>query len=216
MYLATVTVCLLQLSGINTAIIYSGSLLEDAGFSERMQVVGVVIIGLILFLGVLPASYFMDIAGRRTLMMVSHAGMAASLAGVSAVGFAADGSDKTAAAVSLALICLFCLFFSVGAGPVPFTYVAEIVPEEIRGPGLGFATGTHWLANIAVGVSFPFLMSGLGQGGAYLIYAGLNVGGLLFATFHMVETKKRTLRELGRMLSSKPAPKAAQRRCIVD
>ena len=102
----------------------------------------------VLFAFVIPASLLLDTLGRRTLMMLSHAGMAVCLSGVAASAWAGQG-NRTASAASLALIFLYCAFFALGAGPVPFTYASEIMPDHVRGKGMAFATGAHWVANIA-------------------------------------------------------------------
>jgi len=206
LYLATTSVCLLQLSGINTVIIFSGSLLADAGLGRRMQVLGSVGVSAVLFVGNFPATRFMDSLGRRTLMAASHLGMAACLLGVAAASFAGGGEgDPAAAYASLVLVAVYCFFFSVGVGPVPFTYVAEIMPGEIRGVGMSFATAAHWVANVVVGLTFPFMVSGIGVGGTYLLYAGVNLAGAAFACFHMVESKRKTLQRRPGQLTRRQA-----------
>ena len=207
MYLGTMSVSLLLLGGIDAVVIFSATLFADAGLGRGMQVVGVLSISLVLLLSNYPALRLMDTAGRRPLMMYSHAGMAVALLAVGATMLSGGGGAGAAYGV-LALVVAYCTAFALGVGPVPFIYLSEIMPEEIRGPGMAFAMAVHWLVEIATVVTFPFLVAWWGAGGTFLMYAAFNAAGAAFARFHMVETKQRTLQELTRQLTgaSRPPP----------
>jgi hypothetical protein len=57
------------------------------------------------------------------------------------------------------------------------------------------------LLNLAVGLSFPSLLSYSGIGGAFLLYAVFNFAGGLVCVLFMVETKSHTLGAIRRMLT---------------
>ena len=54
-------------------------------------------------------------------------------------------------------------------------------------------TSLNWVANLAVGLSFPAMLSALGIGGAYFVYAILNFGCMAFCIVLMIETKRQPL-----------------------
>jgi hypothetical protein len=44
-------------------------------------------------------------------------------------------------------IYLYCMVYSPGEGPVPFTYSAEVYPLYIRELGMGLSTAVLWFFN---------------------------------------------------------------------
>lgn len=50
-----------------------------------------------------------------------------------------------------------------------------------------------WAPALQVGLSFPIMLSTLGIGGSYLVYALLNFGCTAFCIFLMIETKQQSL-----------------------
>ena len=68
------------------------------------------------------------------------------------------------------------------------------------GPAGAVCTCLNWVANLLVGLSFPAMLSGLGLGGAYLIYAAFNVGAVVFVGKLLVETKQQSLAQIQQRL----------------
>jgi hypothetical protein len=80
-----------------------------------------------------------------------------------------------------------------GCGPIPWVVLSEILPPRIKGPAASLATAAGWLGNLAVTLSFDALLSRLGVGGVYLLYALLNCGAGWYVSRSLVETKMKTL-----------------------
>ena len=74
-------------------------------------------------------------------------------------------------AVSLIAVMGFVLGFSIGSGPIPWVYLPEVLPNEIKGPAAALCTSLNWLSNLIVGLTFPAMLALLHLGGAYLVYA---------------------------------------------
>lgn len=102
----------------------------------------------------------------------------------------ATGIDG-AAPVCLGCILVFILGFALGAGPVPWTYLAEILPPEIKGPTAAIATSLNWLACIAVTTLFPLAVESVGLGPTFFVVAVINVCAALFGVRYMVETRRK-------------------------
>ena len=62
------------------------------------------------------------------------------------------------------------------------------------------AISLNWVANLAVGLTFPAMLKALGIGNAYLVYAVLNVACGLFCALFMVETKRQPMHLIQRQL----------------
>lgn len=73
--------------------------------------------------------------------------------------------------MSLVAVMGFVLGFSMGSGPIPWVYLPEVLPNEIKGPAAALCTSLNWLSNLVVGLTFPSMLALLHLGGAYLVYA---------------------------------------------
>ena len=80
-------------------------------------------------------------------------------------------SVKVEGVISLLAVMGFVLGFSQGSGPIPWVYLGEILPSEIKGPAAALCTSLNWASNLIVGLTFPAMLAGLHLGGAYLVYA---------------------------------------------
>ena len=105
-----------------------------------------------------------------------------------------DGNARLGA-IAL-FVYLFDAFYSPGAGPVPFTYTAEVFPLSHREVGMswGVATNNFWASVITI--TFPRILQALTIQGAFGFYAGLNLLVLVMSFLWMPETKQRTLEQM--------------------
>lgn len=150
--------------------------------------------GAVNWLGALPAVFTIDKWGRRTLLLATFPCMAICLM-VTAGGFCMPKGMAQNVVVATSTY-IFCVFYSPGAGPVPFTYSAEVYPLELRAFGMSIATATTWLFNFILAFTWPRLRESWTQPGAFSWYAGWNVVGFFLVLFFVPETKEKTLEEL--------------------
>lgn len=88
--------------------------------------------GLANFLFTLPVLGLIDSRGRRPLLLVSFTGMLLSLLAISGFFKIANESTK-GILIGVFSIVFFLFFYSIGAGPIPFTLSAEVFPLCVRG-----------------------------------------------------------------------------------
>lgn len=62
------------------------------------------------------------------------------------------------------------------------------------------AISLNWVANLAVGLTFPAMLKALGIGNAYMVYAVLNLACGLFCAMLMIETKRQPMHQIQRRL----------------
>ena len=110
------------------------------------------------------------------------------------------GAERAQAMVSLVCLLAFVLFFGLGSGPIPWIYLPEVLPNEIKGRGASLGTCINWVSTFLVGLSFPVMLRVYGVGGSYLVYAIFNFGALAFAYAYMVETKQQSLAQIQKLL----------------
>ncbi|OQE34532.1 hypothetical protein PENCOP_c017G08193 [Penicillium coprophilum] len=123
-----------QLCGINVLAFYSSSLLKpDSEYQMTLFTKPVQIkwynfgFGLANFLFTLPAYRFIDSRGRRPLLLISLIGMFSSLIAVSGF-FNIEDHQTRVILVAVFSSVFFVFFYSIGAGPIPFTLSAEVFP----------------------------------------------------------------------------------------
>ncbi|PSC75287.1 plastidic glucose transporter 4-like isoform [Micractinium conductrix] len=186
-----------QASGINTVMFYSTQVFQQAGLQS--PIVGSIAVGLTNLAFTLVAAVLMDRAGRRPLLLTSFAGMGACLAAFSAVLLLPTPHSLEGPA-SLGCLIGYITFFALGAGPIPWLYMPEILPQEVMGPAQALCTALNWSGNLLVSATFPAVLAVLGISGSYLVYAALNAGAWMFMFRYMVETKQQPVERIRALL----------------
>ena len=182
---------------------YGATLWEAVGFGESKAMMINVISGVVNIGSTLVAIALIDRIGRRPLLLAGSAGMAISL-GTLAVVFAAAGVGesgtlqlgKGAGMTALLAANVFVFAFGVSWGPVVWVLLGEMFPNRIRGSGLAVAAAVQWVVNFFISTSFPVLLSNLGLGVAYTLYALAAVVSFVFVHRKIKETRGRTLEQM--------------------
>lgn len=95
---------------------------------------------------------------------------------------------------ALAYVC----FFNLSWGPVMWVMLGEMFPNQLRGSGLAVAGFFQWVANFAITLTFPIMLSmkGIGLVGAYGFYCVCAIISLIFVLWAVRETKGKELEEM--------------------
>ncbi len=144
---------LIHVSGINTIIDYAPAILKSAGWKIDAALFSTVIIGLTNFVFTLVSFWMIDRYGRKPLYIIGSLGMTAALVMLTSAALTARFHDATV----LVYILAYLAFFSSCIGPVFWTLVAEIFPNDLRGTAMTVPVLTQWAANAAVVLSSPLL-----------------------------------------------------------
>ena len=99
-------------------------------------------------------------------------------------------------------LLIFVVGFAMSAGPIIWVLCSEIYPNSGRDLGVTFSTGTHWIVNAIVGMTFLTLLTHLGPGFTFLLYGGMNVLFIFFFLALVPETKGVSLEQIERNLMS--------------
>lgn len=184
-----------QMCGINIIAFYSSSVFSDAGYSTLDSLLASWGFGAVNFLFAIPAVFTIDSFGRRNLLLSTFPNMAWTLL---AAGLCFLIPDDSAARVPLiaVFIYIFAAFYSVGEGPVPFTYSAEVFPLTHREVGMGWAVTVCLFFASVLSLTFPRMVGAMGHVGAFGFYAGLNVTAFVLIFFFLPETAGLQLEEL--------------------
>ncbi|KAM0176811.1 hypothetical protein ACHAPF_004668 [Botrytis cinerea] len=199
MVASEITMFMQQFCGINVIAYYSSVIFVDAGFSEVSALCASLGFGMLNFLGALPAIWTIDKFGRRWLLLFTFPLMSVFLFMTGWSFMIPEGTTRIAI-VALG-IYLFCLAYSPGAGPVPFTYSAEAYPLHVRSLGMSLATATTWFFNFVLAITWPSMLRAFKAQGAFSFYAGFNIVGFFLTLLFVPETKNKTLEELDQVFN---------------
>ncbi|KAJ3580451.1 hypothetical protein NPX13_g109 [Xylaria arbuscula] len=193
-----------QACGINVLAYYSNVVLEGLDPKGGNQVVRSdafnksLGFGAINFLVAIPALFLIDTIGRRGLLLLTFLpmGIFQILTGVGVGGGTDTGKPKNPK-LAVASIYIFCAFYSIGEGPVPFVYASESMPLYHRDLGMGVAASINWLFNAVVGITWPPLVNGVGGLIAFSLYGIFCFVGFFVILLVVRETAGQMLERMG-------------------
>lgn len=83
---------------------------------------------------------------------------------------------------------VFMVGFGIGWAPIPWMFIGDSLPLQIRGPGAGIIIATNWALNFIFTKSFNWIILLLGHHNVYILYAGLTLLGMLAMQRQIPET----------------------------
>lgn len=148
----------------------------------------------------IAVSFGIERLGRRLSLLGSAAGMGILFYIIGALLKThppdADATIPSSASKAMAgLIYIYCCAYSFGWGPVPWVVVAEIFNNRTRASGVAFASATQWLFNFSLSQATPRMVSNLGWK-LFIVFATINIGGMVPFSYLLPETKGKTLEEM--------------------
>jgi SP family galactose:H+ symporter-like MFS transporter len=198
-----------QLTGINVIMYYAPRIFEIAGFaSTSQQMWGTVVVGITNVLATFIAIAFVDKLGRKPIMYTGFIVMGLSMLTVGTIFSIGIKDHPDLAYPAIIALLFFIIGFAMSAGPIIWVICSEIYPLAGRDLGITFSTGTNWVANAIVGMTFLTMLSGLGEGNTFLLYGALNILFIVFFLAFVPETKGVSLEKIeANLLSGKPLRK---------
>lgn len=196
-----------QLTGINVIMYYAPRIFEMAGFaSTTQQMWGTVVVGLTNVLATFIAIAFVDRLGRKPIMYAGFVVMGLSLLTVGTIfHMGVDGGPSPLAYPAAFALLLFIVGFAMSAGPIIWVLCSEIYPLAGRDFGITCSTGTNWIANAIVGMTFLTLVEGIGPGNTFLLYGAFNMVFIVVFLLFVPETKGVSLEKIeANLLAGRP------------
>jgi sugar porter (SP) family MFS transporter len=185
-----------QWCGINVIFNYAGEIFKSAGYSIDDTLVNMAWTGSVNMVFTLVAMAVVDKLGRRPLMLMGAAGLAAVY---TLIGFCYHRSILGGPVLGLVLGAIAC--YAATLAPVTWVVISEIFPTRIRGTAMSISVFFLWLACFVLTYTFPILKEEFGAANTFWTYAVICVGGFLLVYFGLPETKGKSLEQIERELA---------------
>jgi hypothetical protein len=98
--------------------------------------------------------------------------------------------------IVLALILLYLACFASCIGPVFWTLVPEIFPNDVRGIAMTVPVLVQWVANAIVVLLFPYAFHVIGKAFTFGVLALMSLAQGIFTVVYIPETKNKSLEEI--------------------
>ena len=196
---------LVHVSGINTIIDYAPAILRSAGWKLDAALFSTFIVGINNLIFTLVSFWFIDRYGRKPLYIVGSLGMAAALTLLAAT----VAAGRFQGMLVLILILGYLAFFSSCIGPVFWTLVSEIFPNNIRGTAMAVPVLTQWIANAVVVLFFPYAFNQIGKAVTFGFLAAMAIAQAGVTWLWVPETKNKTLEQIERAWAGERAVETA-------
>ena len=195
-------------SGNFAITFYAVDVFKSAINGEIMnEYLSAVIMGIIKLVGTLIYIPAVKYLSRRFLICSSSfvMGVCMSVLGLAMYSHETGLIASLDAVSWLPLLCVtvYMLADSIGLGAVPFLYVAEFFPSEMRSVLSGITLGLANLELFVVVKTFPNLTVSMGDSGTFWLYGVCCFLTIIFTLIWIPETKGRTLGDIEKYFSYK-------------
>ncbi|KAF7370082.1 General substrate transporter [Mycena sanguinolenta] len=186
--IAFVIFLLQQWGGQNSVNYYAPQIFASIGYTQRRNgllatgvygVVKLVATSLFVFFGV-------EWLGRKASLPIRHRRPMATLS---------LRTHPPASKAMAAMLYIYVCFYSMGWGPLPWVYCADIFPTRTRHYGMAVASASQWLFNFTLTKTTPQMVLDLGYK-LFLMFATINIGGMAVFSLIIPETKGRSLEDM--------------------
>lgn len=185
-----------QFSGINAILSFSTLIFGSIAGGVFLARVFTLVVGIVNMTSTLAVFPLIDKFGRKKLIIVGGIGMTSCLF---LEGFFSGVFSGAGPAPSIIFILLFIVFFEGSIGPICWIYCGEILPSR----AMSICIFVNWFSAFIVILTFNLLVAVIGMSGAFFFYAGLNLLGMIYFCFDMLETKGLDKNEIRKLMTKR-------------
>ncbi|CAG4952084.1 unnamed protein product [Parnassius apollo] len=184
--------------GTVVAQVYAKPLFEEA-IPNISATLSSALLALISVMSNCTGAYLVDRVGRRALIIYSSV-----FAGVSCVLLGSQVSLHWGPHwINAVFIYVFIIMHMAGSETVPIVLVSEVFSPEIKGLMSMICLEWAWICNFMVLFLYNPLVSAIGLGPVFYIFAGVCFGGAVFCFFFLPETKGLSLNVIQTLFAKK-------------
>lgn len=180
-----------QASGITPIFSFLPEIFRAAGTATSDAFFQSVLVSVINLAFTFVALWWVDKAGRKTLIIGGTTVQCVSLA-LAGWFYHIHGS----AIAVLAFVMSFVAGHAAGNGVAMWVIISEIYPTKLRGRAMSIATTTLWVVGYLGNQLFPLMMKDLGSDGTFWTFSSMALMTIILVFLFVPETKGRSLEEM--------------------
>lgn len=184
-----------QVIGSNSVIFYAPTIFTDVGWGVIAALLAHIGIGIINVAVTVVAMLLMDKVDRKKMLIFGASGMGISLIVMYTI-LKFDSGSQAAAMVSAIALTVYIAFYACTWAPITWVLIGEVFPLNIRGLGTSLCSATNWIADMAVSLTFPMMLSSWGLDNSFLFYAIMCVIAIVVVRMKFIETRGKSLEEI--------------------
>ena len=185
-----------QWCGINVIFNYAQEIFASAGYGISDMLMNIVVTGIANLVFTFVAIFTVDKLGRKSLMLIGSLGLTIIYILLGTCYFL-----HFTGFIMIVFVVLTIGFYAMSVGPITWVLLSEIFPNHLRSLAMALCTAVLWIASFLLTYTFPFLNSGFGTGGTFMLYAMICMVGFIFTLKRIPETKGKSLEAIERELS---------------
>lgn len=154
-----------QFSGINAAIFYASTIFTQAGYrGDDVNLITFFAVGVVQVVATFISILLIDSVGRRKLLISSSVGMVLSslmlglyfyiYSHICYSSFSSKSCPPGIGYMAIMSVVLFISSFSLGWGPIPWSFMSELLPYQVRTLGGSVATFVNWGFAVIITLEF--------------------------------------------------------------
>ncbi|KAL9285700.1 putative major facilitator, sugar transporter, major facilitator superfamily [Arabidopsis thaliana] len=200
--IGVVLIALPQLGGLNGYSFYTDSIFISTGVSSDF---GFISTSVVQMFGGILGTVLVDVSGRRTLLLVSQAGMFLGCVTTAISFFLKENHCWETGTPVLALFSVMVYFGSYGSGmgSIPWIIASEIYPVDVKGAAGTMCNLVSSISAWLVAYSFSYLLQ-WSSTGTFLMFATVAGLGFVFIAKLVPETKGKSLEEIQSLFTDSP------------
>ncbi|KAF8093010.1 hypothetical protein N665_0393s0012 [Sinapis alba] len=197
--IGVVLIALPQLGGLSGYSFYTESIFISTGVSSD---VGFISTSIVQMLAGVLGTVLVDVSGRRSLLLVSQAGMFLGCLATAISFFLKENHCWETGTPMLALISVTLYFgsYGLGMGSIPSIIASEIYPVDVKGAAGTMCGLVSSISSWLVAYSFSFLFQ-WSTTGTFLMFTTVTGIGFVFIAKLVPETKGKSLEEIQSLFS---------------
>ncbi|KAH0786869.1 major facilitator superfamily transporter [Histomonas meleagridis] len=179
-----------QFSGVNGILTNLTTLFNNAGIEIESGIAST-ISSLAQVISVFCGGFVIEFLGRKFAWVVSLIGISVSLA-----LFCLSIKVTLPSWLPILIVFLFLLFFGLGAGPLPWFFVNELIETSARAQASSIVASSNWICAFLVIAIFPSMQSALGDFWCFMIFMIISVVGAVFGLLFLQQKVDKSQEQL--------------------
>ncbi|KAL1497476.1 hypothetical protein ABEB36_008435 [Hypothenemus hampei] len=187
-----------QFSGIGAVIGFMEGIFRASG-SNIPSEIATTIVGVLQVFTVFITSLIIDKLGRKFLLLISTLGSAVSIILLALYFYLLKNNFSMLSYfwwLPITSLLLYIVSFNFGLGPIPWTILSEIFPDNVKSSAASMATGMSFGMSFVVILGFPIINGIVGMAGSFWLFGIVCILGSVFIYFVVIETKGKSARNL--------------------